>query len=436
MFMLQFGSIAILARLLAPEAFGLIAMVTAVTNLGALFCDMGLSLATIQREEITEPQVSNLFWLNTLIGSVVALLVAVSSPLLVVFYGEQTLYGITLVLSVSFVVAAMSIQHQALLRRHMLLGRLACVDVVSQFLSISVGVFFAISMKTYWALVFMQLAQVLFRCCGLFIACPWRPMLFQRGVGTKDMFHFGLNVAGFNVLNYFTRNLDKMLIGRFVGAGTLGFYSRAYQLALFPIHKINGPVSAAVQPALSRLQDDPEAFRQYYRQALGVISAVGTPIVVYVFLMADEIILLLLGEGWGESALYLRWLMPAALCAVTNVATGWVYNSLGHVHRQFRWGVYASVFLCGAMLIGVQWGGVGVVVAISISRVIQKIPGLLYCYRDTFLCLSDFASPVMPAIYSSLVAVGVVCLFGGVSALPKYEIVDTHILIIESFLVC
>lgn len=401
-------SLAILARFLTPEAFGIVAMVTAFTNLAGLFSDMGLSTATIQSKSINKNEISALFWLNLLIGILIVACLFLISDAIVYFYNEPRLKEIVILLSLGFLFSSLSIQHEALLRRHLLLVRVNVVHLLSTLFGVFVGVSLAMSGWDYWALVWMTISALFFRMLGMWLVCQWIPSLNANFRQAYGLFKFGLNVTGFNLINYFSRNLDKVLIGKFASSAALGEYSRVDQIALFPLRRLNGPITSSVQPALSRLQNEPDKYREYYRNSLKTISFIGTPIVLFLFLKANEVTLLILGPQWTSASLLLQCLMPAALCGVTNVSTGWVYNSLGHVNRQFKWGIYASTFLCISIIIGIYWGAVGVALAISISRVIQKIPGLLYCYQGTFLKLKDFSNAFLPSVYLSFASTTIV----------------------------
>ena len=395
---LHFVNLAVLSRILSPEAFGLIAMVTAFTNFAIIFSNMGLSTATVQASSINHKDVSALFWLNVLVGLIIMTTFNLLSHSIVLFYAEPKLKQIILLLSFGFLFSALGMQHEALLRRHLFLFRINIVYIIANILSMVVSIVIAYKGFGYWSLVWMTLSLAFFKMFGMWILCRWIPDLNFNFRSVFHLFKFGLNIAGFNIVNYLSRNLDKVLIGKFVSTAALGEFSRADQMALFPLRKVNGPLSASVQPALSRLQNDPEKYKEFYCNSLKCISFIGTPLVFFLFLMADEITLLVLGPQWTEASLILKCLMPAALCGVTNVATGWVYNSLGHVNRQFKWGVYTSIFLCISIIIGINWGVIGVALAISISRVIQKVPSLLYCYYGTFLELSDFAKVFIPSL--------------------------------------
>jgi O-antigen/teichoic acid export membrane protein len=420
-------NLTLLARMLTPEAFGLIAMVTAFTNFAVMFSNMGLSTATIQASSINHKDVSALFWLNVLVGLIIMTTFCLLSDLIVLFYAEPNLKQIVLLLSFGFLFSALGMQHEALLRRHLFLFRINIIYIIANILSMILAVVLAYKGFGYWSLVWMTLSLTFFKMFGMWVVCQWIPSYNFDFKSVCHLFKFGLNITGFNIVNYFSRNLDKVLIGKFVSTAALGEFSRVDQMALFPMRKINGPLSATVLPALSRLQNEPEKYKEFYSNSLKCISYIGTPLVCFGFLMADEITFLVLGPQWTQASLILKCLMPTALCAVTNVSTGWVYNSLGHVNRQFKWGIYASIFLCVSILIGINWGVIGVTLAISISRVIQKVPALLYCYDGTFLKLSDFSKAFVPSLIISILSILM-------TSILKYIYFDSCIFVLNIFL--
>src|SRR2546425_4139783 len=158
-FFMNLGYIMVLARLLVPQEFGLVAMVTAVTGFLSIFQDAGLSMATVQRQEITHAQVSNLFWVNVAVGGVTTLLVAASAPVVAWFYREPRLVGITLVLSITFVLASSAVQHIALLNRQMRFRVIAVIDILSMLAGYLTGIGMALSECSYWALVGANVTQ-------------------------------------------------------------------------------------------------------------------------------------------------------------------------------------------------------------------------------------------------------------------------------------
>jgi O-antigen/teichoic acid export membrane protein len=409
-FFLQMGSTMVLARLLTPQDYGLITMVTAVTGFVTMFKDMGLSIATVQRAEINHKQISTLFWINIIFSLAIMSVTAALAPVIAWYYKEPRLIWITLALAGAFIFSGLTIQHQALLRRQMYFRSLAVIDVVSMSSGILTAIILAYFGAGYWSLVGMQFAIAIANAIGVWVVCGWRPGLPERRTGIRKLLAFGGNLTGFNVVNYFARNLDNILIGRFWGSGPLGLYSKAYGLLMLPLNQVNGPLSAVAVPVLSRLQKEPERFRSYYRMGLTLATMIGMPIVVFSFVVADKAILIVLGEQWIGAIQIFRILGIAAFVGTTvGPGTGWVYVALGNVRRQFFVSIVATISLVIGFVIGLLWGPTGVAAAFSIHALIWRIPGAIICFWHTFLKLSDYLGAIWRPAAASFMAGA--CLF-------------------------
>jgi O-antigen/teichoic acid export membrane protein len=410
-FALQTASTILVARLLTPEDYGLLGMVTIFTGFANLFSDLGLSAAVIQKEEINHRQVSNLFWINILIAFIVASIVAMLSPALVWFYKEPRLFWITIALSLNFIFGGLAVQHTALLQRQMHFAVLGKIQILSMFISVVTAVILAYLNFGYWSLVLMQWANLGTNAISVWVVCGWRPSSPSRGSGIKSMLVFGRDLTSFRIVNYFTRNLDNLVLGRFWGPQELGLYAKAYQLLLLPIQQINGPMTSVAIPALSSLQANPEKYRQFYAKAILSIATLSMPIMAFLFASADNLILLMLGPEWAGATILFRLLMPAAFVGTFYVATGWVYQSLGRPDRQLRIGLVNSTITSILFLISVRWGAVGVATAFGISQPILYIPAVIYCYKGTPLRVIDLIKtlyrPALAAIGASIVLVGI-----------------------------
>ncbi len=229
-FVLQMGSTVVLARLLVPEDYGLIGMVTVIINFAGLFKDLGLSTATIQKAEINHKQVSTLFWINFVISCATALVVAALAPVVASFYKEPRLTWITLALASSFIFSGLTVQHQALLRRRMSFTSLAKIEIISMLVGVVTAMISAWYGLGYWALVLMQIATSIANAVGVWVACSWRPGVPLRHSGISSMLAFGGNMTGFNIVNYFSRNLDNILIGQYWGSATVGTLCSGLQI--------------------------------------------------------------------------------------------------------------------------------------------------------------------------------------------------------------
>lgn len=431
-FFLGISSTAVLARLLEPSDFGLLAMVTAITANAALFYDAGLSKATIQRPMINQSQVSNLFWINMFFGFLIFLLVCSLAPFISWFYKEPKLLHVTFALAFSYPILSLSVQHQALLRRQMKFVPISIINVLSNFLGIICGIIFALSGAKYWSLVAITLLTSFSSTILTFFYCRWRPNLPKRGADIKSMVTFGVNISVNSFLNKISRTIDNILIGRLYGSFSLGIYAKAYKLLLLPMTQINTPMSSVAIPSLSILQNDPIRYREFYRKGIEIISFLGKPLVVLLFIVADEIILLFLGNQWTQTIPVFRALCPAALMATTNVATGWVFISMGHADRQLKWGIFSSLFFSASIIAGLHWGILGVAYAVSISRLLLKIPGLLYCYSKTPITLGDFLIAIWRPSFSALFS-GFILFFIGTHFFSNVSILFLK-LVLNSFL--
>ena len=241
-FLLRVGSLMVLARLLEPKDFGLVAMVTALTGVFNLFKDFGLSAATVQRVNVTEAQISTLFWINVLVGAILGLLAVVMAPVVVVFYHEPRLFRVTAVLATGFLFNAVGVQHAAILQRQLRFTALATINIISLVVSTAVGIGMAIGGYGYWALVVMTVTLPLVATVCLWLTTAWIPGMPHKQVGIRSMMRFGSSLTGVNVINYLFRNSDNVLVGWYWGAGALGFYQKAYSLLMLPISQVNAPL--------------------------------------------------------------------------------------------------------------------------------------------------------------------------------------------------
>lgn len=395
-FVLQMGSTMVLARLLSPNDFGLIAMVTAITGFVAMFKDAGLSMATVQRENITHGQVSTLFWINLGLSAAVMLVVAAMAPLIAGLYSESRLVWVTLALACTMMFGGCSVQHQALLQRQMRFRALAVVDIASMIGGTLVAIAMALMGCGYWALVGLTAATSLLNAAMVWQQCGWRPGPPMRHCGTGPMLMYGGNLTGFNAINYWARNADNMLIGWYWGAGPLGLYSKAYGLLMLPIRQINGPLTAVMVPALSRRQVDPAAYRRMYRRAITSLALAGMPLVGFLYVAADEIVRLVLGPRFIDAVPMFRALSIAAFVGTTNVAPGWLYITLGHTHRQLKWSIISTPLLLACMAGALPLGPTGVAWAFSFGYVVVWLGGIAYCVRGTFMRVSDVVGSLWP----------------------------------------
>jgi O-antigen/teichoic acid export membrane protein len=410
-FLMGMAATVILARLLTPQDYGLIGMVAVVTGFVSMFKDMGLSVATIQKAEITQEQVSTLFWVNVALSIGIMFLTAAIAPAVAWFYGEPRLTLITIGFAAGFLFSGLTVQHEALLRRQMRFTALAATEILSFVVGLSVAIPLAWRGAGYWALVANQLVQGLTYAVGVWTVCGWRPGKPVRYSGIRPMLAFGGNLTGFHIINYFARNLDNMLIGLVWGSRQLGLYAKAYQLLLLPIDQINAPIAAVAVPALSRLTDSPERYRKAYLRILEKIAILTMPGMAFMIMTSDWIVRLLLGPQWMETSRIFALLGIAGLLQFANT-TGWLFMTQNRTHHMFHWGLRGSTIVIISIIIGLPWGAVGVATSYSVINVCIVIPLLFYFVgREGPVRTVDFYRTIIPSACAALCTMGALFLF-------------------------
>lgn len=411
MLCVKLGSMALLARLLTPTDFGLVAMVSSFTDIFGRFKTLGLPSATVQRAEINHRQVSTLLWINIAVGLVLMIVIAGLAPSIAWLYGEPRLTAIAIAFSATFLLGGLTVQHQALLRRQMRFGCLAGIDLASLGVGSAIAIAFAWSGAGYWSLVAMALGTALADATLAWLLCDWRPGWPGRVEGIRSMVAFGTNLAGASLLTRATQCLDNVLIGFAWGAAPLGLYTRAYNLLKLSRYQIYSPMNKIALPGLSRLQDDPPRFRSYYRTGITIVLAFGMPIAAFAFADAELLVLVVLGEAWREVVPIFQLLAPAAFIATLNAAMMWVFFPMGQSGRQMRLALVRSVITIAAYLVGLSWGPIGVAAAYTGSRCLLIVPELAYTVSGTYVRLADVGHAVWrPASTSVAAAIGLYAL--------------------------
>jgi O-antigen/teichoic acid export membrane protein len=404
-FLIQTCATVVLARLLTPADFGLVAMVSTVTGLGQAFADLGLSEATIQRKEISHNQVSALFWINVAIGLGLMTITLTLAPVLARFYREPRLVNITLLVSLTFLFGGLRVQPDAILKRQMRFAALAIRDVASYAVAVPIAIFMAWRGASYWALVALPLILNFNVMMLSWLMIKWRPSLPRRDAQVGPMIAFGGNVAASYFIITVSRSADNVLIGRYIGAGPLGLYSRAYNLLMLPVRQLSAPAASVAVPAFSRTQDDPERFARYYLRAVNLLMWISAPIFGFLSAAARPVIILMLGNQWREAAPVFQILAVCALTQLLLESTIWLFVSRGQSQQLLKMLLVISPIIIASYALGLRWGIKGV--ALSGSLVLLAIlPGMLkFAFRGTNLTLQRLGQAVLYPVALSLAGV-------------------------------
>ena len=377
-FVLSIGATAVLARLLSPQDYGLIGMVAVFTGFVAMFKDAGLSLATVQRPEISYEQISTLFWVNVTLSVAITLVMIVLAPAIGWFYSEPRLVMITIATATGFIFGGFAVQHEALLKRQMRFYALSVIAFVSMMVGYAVGIVLAWRGAGYWALVFSQLALLGSNLIGVWIVCRWRPGRPQRNTGVRSMLSFGGNVTGYALINYVSNNASNLVVGRMFGPQPLGLYTKAAQLLSLPTEQINEPLATVSIPALSRLADDPARYRQAYLRIIEKVIMVTMPAIALMMATSDWVVRIILGAQWAASAKLVVFMGVAALFQPVMSTAGWLLVSQGRVRDMLRWSLINAPISILSIVAGLPWGVAGVAASWALGRIFVANPLLFW----------------------------------------------------------
>jgi PST family polysaccharide transporter len=389
---------AVLARLLAPKDFGLVAMATTLTSFVGIFTDLGLSAATVQRKEIDQATVSALFYINLAMGLAMAIVCAAAAPIVGWAFGDPRVVTVTMALGLSIPVSAAGSQHYALLQRGMRWAPLQWTPVIAQATGAIVAILLALQTAIgYWALVAQLWVAAIVSTGLLWRFSHWRPSLRPRWRDAGTALPFGLSLVGSYFANYFHRQFDNVLVGWRWGATDLGYYTRAYQLLLLPYTLIEGPLAFAIVPALSRLQDEPQRWRSAFLRAFVVVNLLSSGLSAMLIASAEPLVRVVYGAGWGDAEPVFLLLSISMFAATPFSALSWVYVSLGHGRRMLLWAVLVTPFFVLSFLLGLPYGPRGVALCFSVAMCLAVTPGLAFMTRCAPVSLRDCLAAWLPA---------------------------------------
>lgn len=409
-FCIQTVGTIIMARLLTPDDFGLVTMVLTVGLLLGNIGENGFPEAIIQAKEINQKQISTLFWINCLISVLLAAVFIGSSFFIAWFYNEQRVKSIIVAIAFANLIGGLSVIHMAILKRNIQFKRISANYLIAAIVSNTIPIFLAWMGWGYWALVAKWVLAALVLTVGAWVICGWRPGLPVRDSGVGSMVRYAFHTFGNFLMNYFRRNIDKIIIGRSYGSQPLGYYDRAYHLSGILSHQIIYPIYNVAVSTFSRLTDDPEKYRNNFLKVLSILAFIGMPLSAVLSLVSRDAIVLILGRKWEESARIFFAFSLSVGISIVYIAHGWLHLSLGTPDRWFRWGVLELIVTVMFVMIGLPYGGFGVAVAYSISIYIMIGPAFWYAGRPIHLKLSSVLSSLWK-YYASALAAGAICWF-------------------------
>ena len=407
---LMLSGVVVLSRLVAPEDFGLLAMVVAVAGVAEIFRDFGLSMAALRDPDLTQQQRSNLFWINGASGLVLSLAVFLLSWPLAAFYREPALVSVMQWIAPIYLLNGLAAQFRVSIMQSLRFGTLAVIDVGSQLFALVSAIIIASLGNGVTSLIALQTIAPALAFALAIVLAQWWPSLPRRTGGMKKLLTFGVSFATTQVLSYATRNVDSIAIGRVWGPSALGYYDRAFQLAAAPLNQINAPLSRVAVPVLSRVVDRPERYLSALREAQLVASYVTATLLLVAAGLGTPLMLTLLGPEWAESGPIFSALAIGSVFRSLQQIAYWMFMTQGLAGSQLRLYLVGQPIIIACLMVGLVWGPFGVAVGSTVGWALFWLMSLIWVGRVSRL-------NVMPLVTGPLKVVALVGIPCGASAL-------------------
>ncbi len=403
------ASTMILARLLGPRDFGLVAMTTSLTAFISSFRDFGFPMATLQSKSIDELGASCLFWINLKLNVGVAAFMIAMAPVLVWFYGDSRLLALTAVMSVGTFAAGIVNQHEALLTRQLRFTAIVTADLSSFIAASALAAYLAWKGAGYWTLAVQYILWQSARSVILIRLSRWTPYSPKRSAAAsprmRELLAFSRDLTLSRVVAHVGRNVDRVVVGYTSGAYALGLYSAANRWSLFPIQQIYTPLMAPAIAALSRSRYDPQTYIRACKSCLLPVFGFSIPCLAFLITDAGRVVSVLLGTKWMAAVPLFQWLAFGAIAAAATMVTKWIYISLKQADRQLRWVAFSTCIMIAAIIAGARFGARGVAISFALGNWLLLIPGIAFCLQDSPFRMGQFFAVLRnPAVASAAAA--------------------------------
>jgi O-antigen/teichoic acid export membrane protein len=368
--------ISILTRFLDKADFGLIALVTFVMNFMSLFNDMGLPSAILHKQDIDKNSYSSLYWFNLLVSFVMYGVLLIVTPFISTFYNQSQLNLLIPLLGLNLLITGIGNLFRVVEQKNLLFKVISIIDIITGVLSVLVAVILAMKGYGVLSLVYSTLFQSLSsNIIYLVIGLKKQGLLFHyKFHEVKPFLKIGVYQVGGQVANYFNRDLDILLIGKFFPPGVLGGYSLAKQLVFRPAQFINPILVRVASPALALYQNDKSALMKNYLKLVNIVTSINTPIYIGIIIFAPWLIQILYGHGFSDITSITRILSVYMIFRAIGNPIGSLVIATGRTDLDFIWNMVTLLIMPLFIFVGSKFGIVEVTEAITLAMVIMFIP--------------------------------------------------------------
>jgi O-antigen/teichoic acid export membrane protein len=383
-------------------------MVLVASSLVLIFADLAFGSALVQKEKLTEMDRSTVFWTNISAGLLFSLGgIALSGPI-ASFYHDSGVKPLFAVFSLTFFVTALSSTHIALLSREMNFRTLELRQMISYASGAVVGIVVAAKGGGAWAIIFQQLTIAVASTLLLTALAPWRPKFMFSFASLRSMAGFSGRLFGSRILFYLNRNIDNILVGRYLGSASLGIYSLAYNVMLLPFSQIASPIQEVLYPAFARIQEDHERIGRGWLRVNRAVGAISIPALLGLIVVAPDFVPTLLGKRWDAAVPVVQILCWVGLLQSLQRMNSSILAARDHTQALLRYSVIVLVASVAAFVGGLHWGVVGVAAAYAISSTIVEPYYTWITLRAVEMSVSTFLRSLRGVVEASVAMVAAV----------------------------
>lgn len=406
---MQVGYTAAMARLLEPEAFGLVAISGVVLRFGSYFANMGMSKALVQREELTQENIRAAFTTSLSLGLLFMVLTWLLAPFSVVFFDNPNVAPIVRVMSLSFLINGISMTAISLLEREMRFKALGIIETGSYVFSyLVVGVILAYLDYGVWSLVAASLVQAAVVAVLAYGTIRHNVVLLFNWESYKPLFSYGSKMSVISFIEFLSSNLDKILIGRILGSYMLGLYDRAFMMINLPMYMLTRTITKVAMPSYSKLQNDNLRLGKIYLSSITLLAAVVIPICLGVMVAAPEIIRVLLGDQWMDSVPVLQVLCLAIPISFITMFAGIICDAKAVLNTKIVLNVIFIAIICAFFYALKDLGLVGFGLAIFFGELVRMVMYQYVMNKELNLSYRQQISIYLPGVINgTITAVGI-----------------------------
>jgi len=420
----------VLARLLSPHEFGLMALVAIFTSFASIFIEMGMGAALIHNQEATEGHYSTAFWFNVCLALLCYAFLYLGSPWIALYFQQPDLQIIIIVVGVLLPLNALAIAPMAIFQKHQNFKRVAMIELLSLFCGVLMAVVMAYQGFGVWALVMNLIVSASVKVCLLFYFLDWYPRWQFSKIKLRELWSYSGYLMGTGIANYFITNVDSALVGKLLGSAVLGTYKYAYQLANLPGMLVSQVFSRVFFASYATYKNDKLKIRIIHFKAVRMIAFFTFPLLLTLSATSDSFVVIVLGEKWLPMADILAFMCFIFLLDSIGGMNNPLFLSQNKTKALFWLTVVLRSNLIIAMIVGIQFGLSGLLWGLLLAKVVNFLPVYVIVGRTIGFSVYDFLLNIMPPFFCAFIMLGVIKVVQYTNVIDFSEMITLVLLIL------